>query len=46
MPTLSAMLTSFAAKLTDMENYETDDGMYQSLPDNAISNTIQLMSPR
>lgn len=26
MPTLSALLTGFAAKLTDLENYETVDG--------------------
>ena len=26
MPTLSALLTRFAAKLTDLENYETVDG--------------------
>lgn len=27
MPTLSALLTGFATRLTDMENYETTDGM-------------------
>jgi hypothetical protein len=28
MPTLSALLTSFASKLTDIENYETEDGKF------------------
>ena len=28
MPTLSALLTGFASKLTDIENYETQDGKY------------------
>jgi hypothetical protein len=28
MPTLSALLTSFATRLTELENYETTDGNY------------------
>jgi hypothetical protein len=28
MPTLSALLTGFAIKLTELENYETTDGEY------------------
>jgi hypothetical protein len=27
MPTLSVLLTGFATRLTDLENYETEDGM-------------------
>jgi hypothetical protein len=28
MPTLSALLTGFATKLTELENYETTDGKH------------------
>lgn len=29
MPTLSALLTGFATKLTELENYETTDGRFR-----------------
>jgi hypothetical protein len=30
MPTLSALLTGFAKRLTEFENYETTDGKHPS----------------
>lgn len=31
MPTLSALLTGFASRLTELENYETQDGKITSI---------------
>lgn len=40
MPTLSALLTGFASRLTDIENYETIDGRLKISPLRASSNDL------